>query len=294
MNIKKLLLSIKSKKYYTPKGSNITLITVVEDDDKLFIEFILEFKHTSHIRWLIPDVEPTQKYIRFPITMLIEFKCKKHYTVSTVLWNHACVLYQLNLIKKTTLLRNCIIGSEICDCIVGNIHPIISNTDNIIVDNNNNTSCNKCCNTILTKEEIQSLWTEHVQYEFIEKDAKKLGLVLSNDSIHIDIATMMGGNTKKTITGYYTYDFIPCLPEDNKTDNLHVIIGNNSLIEILNWTFTHSIPMNFMLPGINPTNKKVSITVVAIAKFNGCGKMISETVYWDQNSLLQQLGLLKN
>jgi len=291
MNIKRLLLSIKSKKYYTPRGSRITPITVVRDIDTLFIEFILEFTHTHHIQWLIPGVKPTHKNIRFPITMVINFRqCKKHYDVDMVLWNHACVLYQLNLIQKTTLLRNCIIGAEICDCVVGNIQPIISNTDLIVVDNNDN---DKCCNNILTKEKIKILWDEHVQYEFIEKDAIKLGTVLSDDSVHIDIATMMGGHTKKTITGYYMYDFIASLPEQNTTQTKHIIIGNNSLIEILDWTFTHSIPMNFMLPGINPTNKTVTITVIAIAKFNGCGKMFSEHVYWDQNSLLRQLQLLE-
>lgn len=286
-NICEILRELKTKKYYTPKDADIMVVTCVQDKKIIFVEFILCFMHSHHICWLLPGVKPTHKYIKFPITMVI-IQHSRYYDVDMVLWNHACVLYQINHLKKTTLLRNCIIGSEICDCIVGNISPIISNTQNIIVGND---TCSQCKN-IFTKEELNDLWNEHTQYEFVEKDADKLSTVLANITTHIDVSTQMGGDSKKTVTGYYKYDFLPCLPDGNTTQTIHLITGNNTLIEVLNWRFVHSIPMNFMLPGIQPTNKSVYITVVAIAKFNGCGKMISENVYWDQHSVLQQIGLI--
>lgn len=288
MDICRILKNIKTCEYYTPKNANITIVTVVRDQNLIFVEFILGFSHTHHIKWLLPDITPTNKYIRFPITMVIRVFCKKHYCVDTVLWNHACVLYQIGLLKKTTLLKNCIIGSEICDQVLGNIAPIISSTQDIIIDYDPDDSCT----ALLTKEEIKALWNIHMQYEFVEKDAEKLSTVLANNTTHIDIATQTGGDTKKSVTGYYKYDFLPCLPDGNTTQTLHLIIGNNTLIEVLNWTFIHSIPMNHMLPGIRPTYKPISILVIAIAKFNGCGKMTSENVYWDQYSVLQQAGLI--
>ena len=46
-----------------------------------------------------------------------------------------------------------------------------------------------------------------------------------------------------------------------------------------------------MLPGIAPTGKCVVLPHVVVMKFNG-NKIIHEHVYWDQASLLTQIGLL--
>jgi len=55
--------------------------------------------------------------------------------------------------------------------------------------------------------------------------------------------------------------------------------------------FTHSIPMDWMLPGIPPTGKRVEIALVVVVQFDG-DKMVHEHLYWDQASVLVQLGLL--
>jgi len=55
--------------------------------------------------------------------------------------------------------------------------------------------------------------------------------------------------------------------------------------------FTHSIRMDWMLAGIEPTGKRVEVPLVAIVKFRG-GKRAHEHIYWDQASVLVQLGML--
>jgi carboxymethylenebutenolidase len=55
--------------------------------------------------------------------------------------------------------------------------------------------------------------------------------------------------------------------------------------------FTHTIPMDWMLPGIAPTGKRVEIPLVVIVRFRE-GKLAHEHIYWDQASVLVQLGLL--
>ena len=54
---------------------------------------------------------------------------------------------------------------------------------------------------------------------------------------------------------------------------------------------THSIPMEWLLPGVPPTGRRLEVAVVVIISFEG-GKMKSEQIYWDQASVLVQLGLL--
>jgi carboxymethylenebutenolidase len=47
-----------------------------------------------------------------------------------------------------------------------------------------------------------------------------------------------------------------------------------------------------MLPGIEPTGRSVEIPIVAIVQFDG-DKLVHEHIYWDQASVLVQLGLLE-
>ena len=55
--------------------------------------------------------------------------------------------------------------------------------------------------------------------------------------------------------------------------------------------FTHTITMDWMLPGIPPTGKRVEVPLVAVIRFRD-GKLAHEHIYWDQASVLVQLGLL--
>ena len=57
--------------------------------------------------------------------------------------------------------------------------------------------------------------------------------------------------------------------------------------------FTHSIAMPWMLPGVPPTGKAVKVALVAIVGFEG-HKLVHERIYWDQASVLVQLGLLNS
>ena len=46
-----------------------------------------------------------------------------------------------------------------------------------------------------------------------------------------------------------------------------------------------------MLPGVAPTNRYVEVALVAIVRFRD-GKLAHEHIYWDQASVLKQIGLL--
>ena len=55
--------------------------------------------------------------------------------------------------------------------------------------------------------------------------------------------------------------------------------------------FTHDIEIDWMLPGVAPTGRHVEIPLVAIVSFRG-DKLYHEHIYWDQASVLVQIGLL--
>jgi carboxymethylenebutenolidase len=59
------------------------------------------------------------------------------------------------------------------------------------------------------------------------------------------------------------------------------------------FSFTHTQEMPWMLPGVAPTNWYVEMALVAIVRFRN-GRLAHENIYWDQASVLKQIGLLKN
>jgi len=68
-------------------------------------------------------------------------------------------------------------------------------------------------------------------------------------------------------------------------------IGNDQVVDEMVFKFAHTIRMDWMLPGLAPTGKRVEVPLVAIVRFRE-GKLAHEHIYWDQASALVQLGLL--
>jgi carboxymethylenebutenolidase len=56
-------------------------------------------------------------------------------------------------------------------------------------------------------------------------------------------------------------------------------------------SFTHDVEIDWMLPGVAPTGRFVEVPLVAIVGFRG-DRLHHEHIYWDQASVLVQIGLL--
>jgi ketosteroid isomerase-like protein len=67
--------------------------------------------------------------------------------------------------------------------------------------------------------------------------------------------------------------------------------GDTRLVDEQIISFTHTQEIEWMLPGVAPTGRKVSAAFVVIVGIDG-GKVAYEHIYWDQASVLVQLGLL--
>jgi carboxymethylenebutenolidase len=68
-------------------------------------------------------------------------------------------------------------------------------------------------------------------------------------------------------------------------------IGQGRVVDEMIMRFTHTVRLDWVLPGIAPTGKRVEIPFVVIVQFEG-DKVAHEHLYWDQASVLVQLGLL--
>jgi carboxymethylenebutenolidase len=106
---------------------------------------------------------------------------------------------------------------------------------------------------------------------------------------HIPVLT--GGVGKDELREFYSKRFIPQMPPDTEMTPVSRTIGEDQLVDEMVFKFTHTIPMDWMLPGVAPTGKRVEIPLVAIVRFKK-GKLVHEHIYWDQASVLVQIGLL--
>jgi carboxymethylenebutenolidase len=81
------------------------------------------------------------------------------------------------------------------------------------------------------------------------------------------------------------------MPPDTEMVPISRTIGSDQLVDEMVFKFTHTIRMDWMLPGVAPTGRPVEVALVAVVKFRE-GKLAHEHIYWDQASVLVQLGLL--
>ena len=80
-------------------------------------------------------------------------------------------------------------------------------------------------------------------------------------------------------------------PSDTKTIPISRTIGSDRIVDEMLFCFTHDREIDWMLPGVAPTGKHVEVPLVAIVCFRG-DKLYNEHIYWDQASVLVQLGLI--
>jgi carboxymethylenebutenolidase len=138
---------------------------------------------------------------------------------------------------------------------------------------------------------LSDLWDEHVRGEFVTKDTAATLETMVPDAYVNHIPVLTGGVGRDQLKEFYSNHFIPKMPPDTEITPISRTIGSDRLVDELIVRFTHSIEMDWMLPGIPPTGKRVECPTVAIVQFRD-NKLYNEHIYWDQASVLVQLGLL--
>src|SRR5258708_31847518 len=141
------------------------------------------------------------------------------------------------------------------------------------------------------KRPLGKLWEEHLRGEFTTKDTEATLKAMVADAYVNHIPVLTGGVGHEELREFYSKYFIPKMPPDTKIVQVSRTIGDERLVDEMIFQFTHTMEMDWMLPGIAPTGKRVECPLVVIVHFRD-GKLANERIYWDQASVLVQLGLL--
>jgi carboxymethylenebutenolidase len=139
--------------------------------------------------------------------------------------------------------------------------------------------------------DLAALWEAHCRYEFETRDVDATMATMVAEPYVNHVPTMTGGVGHDELKRFYKYHFIGGNPPDTELVPVSRTIGEDQIVDELLFTFTHTSEIDWMLPGIAPTNKRVEIPLVAIVRFVD-GKVAHEHIYWDQASVLVQIGLL--
>jgi carboxymethylenebutenolidase len=105
------------------------------------------------------------------------------------------------------------------------------------------------------------------------------------------IPTLTGGVGSKDLSRFYRYHFIHNTPADMRLTPISRTVGASQVVDEFIMSFTHDREIDWLLPGVAPTGKYVEIPMLGVVKFRG-PKLYHEHIYWDQASVLVQVGLL--
>jgi len=139
--------------------------------------------------------------------------------------------------------------------------------------------------------DLVALWEAHIRTEFETRDVDATMATMVDHPYVNHVPTMAGGVGHDELKRFYKYHFIGANPPDTAITLISRTVGSDSLVDEVLFSFTHTSEIDWMLPGIAPTGRKVEIPLVAIVRFRD-GKLVHEHIYWDQASVLVQIGLL--
>jgi len=141
------------------------------------------------------------------------------------------------------------------------------------------------------QKQMVALFQQHVGAE-LAGDLDTTMNTMTDDPHLNHVPTMAGGVGREGVRAFYRDHLVgKFFPPDMKMTNISSTVGENQVVEELYISFTHTTPIDWLLPGVPPTGKFVEMVVAVIVGFKD-GKISHEHIYWDQASVLVQVGLL--
>jgi carboxymethylenebutenolidase len=130
----------------------------------------------------------------------------------------------------------------------------------------------------------------HAEAELVDRDVEATLETMATNPYIFLAPSLTGGDGPEGVRRFYT-GVLGHMPKDFARTPVTRTVGTDRVVieEIL--SFTHDVVMDWMVPGVPPTGKRVELPLVVVCTFKD-GKLESERAYWDQASMLMQLGVL--
>jgi carboxymethylenebutenolidase len=140
-------------------------------------------------------------------------------------------------------------------------------------------------------QQLLEVWQQHTYAEFVMRDATAALTTMTENPYVLMVPIGVGGQGREGVHDFYSTKFLAQMPSDLIPISISQIIAENYIIEEAVHSFTHDQVMDWILPGVAPTRKRIEVVVIGIIHFEN-GKIAHEHLYWDQASVLAQIGLI--
>lgn len=141
------------------------------------------------------------------------------------------------------------------------------------------------------QERMLAGYLRHTASEF-QTQSVETALATMVDDPHVYLLpTLIGGDGKDEVGRFYTERFVFSMPRDVEFVPVSRILAGSTIVEESVLRFTHDQEVEWILPGVAPTGRRVEVAVCVVVRMDG-DKVASENVYWDQGSVLSQIGLI--
>ena len=159
------------------------------------------------------------------------------------------------------------------------------------INNNKRKQNNKKTKIKKKRPNLGAVFDKHVTCEFQDHDVDATMKTMVREPYVHHVPMMTGGIGYDNVYEFYKNHFVGKMPEDTKIERISRTIGKDQVVDELILKFTHDKEIDYLLPGVAPTGKYVELPHVVVMKFV-VDKIAHEHIYWDQASLLAQIGLL--
>ncbi|KAJ6016987.1 hypothetical protein N7451_000366 [Penicillium sp. IBT 35674x] len=156
---------------------------------------------------------------------------------------------------------------------------------------------------------IETIWEEYWQRLLAELDQSRAqgGINTSRSAIEIMsgrgedqdeeglsvecIPTKAGGSDYQTLRSFFKDVFIPAGPASQHIRLLSRTVGTDKIVDEIRFSFCHFAEVPWLLPGVQPTDRDISVNIVVVACFRA-DRIVRQSLYWDQADVLVQAGVL--
>jgi carboxymethylenebutenolidase len=139
--------------------------------------------------------------------------------------------------------------------------------------------------------EIERVWEAHTAAEFVSADVDATMATMTDDPVVLHVPTSIGARGRTAVRRFYADHFIGHQAHDMRLELVSRTATVDRVVDEMTISFTHDVEIPWVLPGVAPTGRRVVVPLVAVIGMRD-GLIDSEHIYWDQASVLAQVGLL--
>ncbi len=141
------------------------------------------------------------------------------------------------------------------------------------------------------EKSVTGLWESHLRAEFAHKNPDEAMETMTKDPVVTIVPTLIGGRGPEELHRFYATHFLNQIPPDMEIVPVSRTVGQGRVVDELVIRFTHTIQMDWVLPSIPPTGKRIEVAMVVVVYMEG-DRISAEHIYWDNATILHQAGLI--